>query len=427
MSFRSLTAVGLSLSLSVSSLTAQCQIGDDGFNVGCCVSPQINLPAFTSMSLSATYLCIRSCGAASRLSAIVSWTTPVAINCDHFSTNLTSTVTVSAGNTLTVSGGLIMKYSRTWLEPDPTGAFTRQVWRFLVNGDLGFTPSSTLVTQPCPVPQAALAPFSRRIPMDGHIDYACEGGAGFRAVLSLNHLQGCVSWGGLAANPVAGLAGVSFTYHLVGPNPFVPANIAEPQSNNIMMEAVRPSKIGFNPTFGYSCISEQQVRTATLATVATDCVCVPSAVPANFPWDHQRLFGFACCNGVTTPFNSTPFPAGTIPSPTGLAVMSLGRFNGAAGTFPGQRTLFTYLGQIDYTDACAPAITRHLVVGVATGNQPMRPFLSSSVCQQPIGALPTTAIDLGNKVNRALSGAALTPVQRFAGVSFCSQLWNFDI
>ena len=106
----------------------------------------------------------------------MSWSPPAPTSCGEFIAQLT--VDDTSGIPL-LSGTLILDYTRTWTEVDPSGA-SRRVWRFAVKADLSPTPG--LPASACVVPDCIppLGPHPTAF-YYGYVDYAlnCQTGQFF--------------------------------------------------------------------------------------------------------------------------------------------------------------------------------------------------------------------------------------------------------
>ena len=390
-----LLSVGLSLTLAVASFgqIAPCVIGDDGFNLGCCNIPQPNLPPLPPSQFQANYGCFNNCNLINNTPTGVTLTAPIFFQCDY--ALMTMTATLAPG--VTITGPILMKYSRTWSEIDPITGLAAQVWRFLINTDATY-----LVTGPigaiCPVPVSALPPLGLPVHFNGHVDYICNPTAVSPTRLhtfSLSHLPACISHAPWSQRPLpAGAVPAAASYHLVGPAPFVFAAIPEPQGP-VIEEAVRTSRLSLAP-FNYQCVTEASVLQGSLQTATQNCLCAP-VLPVVGPWKHQNLNLSICCGPATTGASSIPVP-GTPVAPTGFVAMTLGTFPSTIAGIPG-RNLTIYFGVMQYADPCNAANWPiHVVVGVATSQVPGRlfPGPTAATCSPFTPAPFNTFLDLQN-------------------------------
>jgi hypothetical protein len=335
---------------------------DDGFRVGpCCAPVQItNLPQFPTLTSQGTYGCILNCALDAQFSQTVVVGAPIFVTCDLALLPVTCLPAspgapgfVAAPVAPGLPPGLLAKYSRTWIEIDATGT-QRQVWRFLLNGDVSYM-SVTAVGSPCPIPPCHMPPLSLPVHMVGSIDYARDctttvpPTAPFQIALNLTHFDGCLNHAPFSARPLAGGAHPAREYALIAPANFVFGLSPEP-AGPIVAEATRTSAIA---AAGYVCFSEAQIQQGQLLTQFTNCqtdTCIPTPVINPPLWYHQALNGFTACNGAAFPFNTLPAPP---VFPTGLMGLSLGAYVPAAVIgFPGGRSVISYYGVVNYPDPC---------------------------------------------------------------------------
>lgn len=381
---------------------AQCFLGDDGFDLGCCTPPAPNLPFFPPTTVMADYGALTGC---QQLFVIppfpVQFGAPTFVLCDI--ALISVNIPLAPGHT--ISGFLVAKYSRTWM--DFSSPVLGQVYRFLVNGDLlcsgGGSTACTTIFPRC-------APVNSVVHFDGHIDYSCDpfNPNTFIASFSLNHLQGCVSHAPWSCVPMTGAAGHDeASYHIVGPAPFIFGPGVAPQGA-VASESVRSSFFRLLPNFVYSCVSEQKIPNVVgggllLTQTSPNCSCAVldqcsgSPIPCLAPTQcfvEQNLQGMVCCPGPTGFFQSQPF-ANTPISNTGLLAQSLGSWGGGT-LYPGVAHLTVYFGVLNYIDPCAQANWGiHAVVGVGVDGTFLAPYNTSTTCATPI-AFGQTTIDLQN-------------------------------
>ncbi|MBK8975568.1 MAG: hypothetical protein IPM29_06555 [Planctomycetes bacterium] len=394
-SLRLLALAGALLAPATLAPAQGCGFGDDGFaSVACCSPANPTLPNFPGFALSAQYACIKDCSLEAQFPIRVQIQN-VPVLCDY----AIIPITVLPGTTASpgFSGGLLAKYARTWLEPDATGAPGRQVWRFLVNGDL--TPTGG--AQPCPVPPLPAGVLPN---FHGHIDYACELNAAgqpfFSAALSLSFLPGCIEHTLFSCYPLFGPpAHNDRSYHIVAPGnfAFVPTPIP---AGPMLSESVRSAR--FAPI--YTCVGEARMLQGGINLVSRDCLCVPILPPFSHPWVHYNLTGVIGCMGLSAPFSSVPTAAPLPPLTAGMTALALGMWTGAPGTFPGNRELATHWGLINYPDPCNPGdVPFHFVQGVGTSGAPG--FLFSTP-----GLVANTFLDLSDMQNpSSLWGGPIFP------------------
>lgn len=438
--FRHRLATGLSfLALILAAVPAAAQptpwpvppscFGDDGFNPGCCATPTPNLPNLPALSIPGAWACIDTCTASAPMAVTVSLGAPAFAVCDYAAIDIQ--VTPSAAGGPAFQGVLLAKYVRTTVErATATGTLApRQVWRFLLNGDLHFVPNP-VGTNACSVPSCAQAPLGLPVHMVGSLDYALECpspiGAGWRIALSLNHLTGCFFHAPFSQRPLAGTpAHDNRSYHLVAPSHFLFGNVAAP-AGNIRADAARSSDLRLLP-FHYACNGELRVTLGQLQTASEGCwSCTPVLPVAPALYKHQSLSAGAGCSplGPVIQIQSVPVP-GVLPH--GLVALALGSWVGInPDQFPVGRELVVYVGLIQYHDPCSPnALGLHAVTG--TGFTTPDPIHTFGAFQ----ALPALhrSVDLQNMLILAPPGPApSTGLQPGIGSLFAAtQVFSFDL
>lgn len=398
-----------------------CVIGDDGFNIGCCVPvQQANLPNFPALTLGGRYGCLRNCTLEAEFTPTVVLGAPTMVTCDYYVIPLT--VGPAAGP-VSFSGSLLAKYARTWTQPNAAGQ-QRQIWRFLVNTDATF--NITAVSGiPCPVPPSAIGPAGNPTPVHfvGHIDYACQfdptvpTGQSWRVAMSLTHFKGCLSHAPFSQRPLVGPAAHNDrTYVLVAPSAFSFMPVPEPMGP-VIAESTRSSFLSLLPAFSYQCFGEARMGQGNLQTISQNCLsCGPIPIGVPNIWKHQMLNATAFCNGVAVPVNSIPVP-GLFPG--GLAGLTVGRWAATSG-FPGAEDLTVYVGAISQPPLCSaiPSTGFHVVTGVGTRNtQP-------GVLWGPPGGPPITSRQFVDLQNMRI----LPLLQPGIGSLFASdQIWNLNL
>jgi hypothetical protein len=367
-----------------------CQFGDDGFNLGCCVTPQPNLPQFPNIQIGGRYGCIRDCSLEAQftyqLSIAFQW-----VLCDYAVIDIMATPT-SPGATPIITRQLA-KYSRTWMEVGATGV-TQQVWRFLLNGYAQYgTAAVPPALMPCPVPPTVGAGIP--VHMIGSIDYVCNPFGTtvnpFSVRLNLNHMIGCFSHAPFSTFPLAGAAAHNDrSYHLVAPANFVFAPV--PTSNGpIAAESVRPSIFSWTP-FNYICRTEERVAGGGLNTANQYCYQCPlgtSALPAIYA--NQSLQAVVACSGATTSISTLPIP-GLLP--TGMVTMGLGFWTPVAGN-PAHIELSLHIAVLNYTDLCTGDGPIHVTTGVTTRSA-TNPVINFAPTGGTAAGPFQSAMDLGN-------------------------------
>src|SRR5262249_32195187 len=145
---------GLLLAATAPGAAAQC-FGPDGLAGPCCSPVVPILPAFTSFSTPALGACWDRCTQGLQRKLIVTWPAPGLLPCTEYSTPLT--VLDQATGLPILQGKMLLDYTRTWTELDPS-ANPMQVWRFTVKADLSIPPGGLLVNCPTPPCIAPIGP-----------------------------------------------------------------------------------------------------------------------------------------------------------------------------------------------------------------------------------------------------------------------------
>ena len=413
----SLLLITLALATTAEAQSVGACPGDDGFSAAGCGTPTTatNLPAFPSFTAqSALYCCIRNCGVVTSYTATVD-TIHTTFLWDFAFINIVVIATSPGGPEW--NGWVTGKYARTWAEPVAGSATARQVWRFLINGEL----MSTAGLTPCPIPPH---PAGDPTHFSGHIDYACEtdssGLPQYSMALSLHHLPGCISHHDLSEYPYATGSTerhADRSYHLVSPGANFQCQPGPIPQGGLVGESVRSSQL--SPT--YSPVGEGQVTSGNISISSAGCLCVPSAV-GPFATRNQTITGTVDCSSTFANFDGiSPLPA-PLP-PTGFSTTAVGTWTGQPGTFPGDRDLLIHFGAFQYSDPSNPFVTSsiyHLVEGVTTTGHAGQPFT-------PSGPIPTfnTWMDLGDML---LLDGLLGPLTLGWGGQYYSQIvWNLNL
>jgi hypothetical protein len=408
----------------------QCWLGDDGFDTTCCTAPTPLLPAFNAVTVMSEYGALMQCQPTFVIPPFpVTFSAPWMVQCDYALINVNANL-----GPVTLQGTLLAKYARTWT--DFNSPVLGQVWRFLVNGDLGWT-SGTPVT-PCTTILPRCAAINPTIHFDGHIDYHCDlfNPNQFTLSFSLNHMQGCIThagWSCMPLGPVVNHDEVS--YHIVGPAPFTfGTNFPAPQGA-ITGEAVRTSYLRLQGGFQYWCTSEAKTANIpgngfilTQQTPHCNCAvidqCSSSPLlclnPPGGCYAQQTIFGTTCCPLPTNTFQGFPI-GGTPVNQTGFLSQTVGSWGQGPG-YPYNGNLSIYFGVLTYADPCGLANWPiHAVVGVCTSNVFGQPF-NTTWCGAQTG-MTTAFMDLQNCL--MVNNLNLPP--GYGCVSGCDVVWNIDL
>ncbi len=372
-------------------LLPPCIHGDDNFGLGCCTEPAPSYPNFPAITTLGRYACLDSCAVETVIDVRIDLEQPVFVLCD--TAEFAVRVTPLLGGFPSMSGKLRAKYSRTW---QLTGNGIKQIWRFLLNGDLALG-NEVLVTSPCPAP-----PGGPRHHFFGHIDYICDPSQAHVDLLldsfSLNKLPGCISHAPGTARPKTGPAAhYGNSYHLVAPANFSftsggPGNLI---GGPVFGDAVRSSFVGGCFPSTYSCVGEARVQGGEYFSANCD-ICACAAFPCVGPYRHYGMSVPVDCNGEVTILEGA---RGVIPvAPEGIIGLDLGGWSG--GLAPqGSTELFVKYGAVSLARPClGEARGDHTVFGVGTyAVEGSEPVLFSDGPSD--GGLPiSTFIDLQNSL-----------------------------
>ena len=399
-------------------------IGDDGFNQPWCDPVfNVNLPQIPSLQLDGDFCCLRNCDLEQSFGVRIN-INHIPIFCDLALIQVVvSPVTPGAPG---YAGTLIAKYARTWVEPvtDPSGlVIERQVWRWLVNGNLMVFAGTT----PCPIPPHANPNFGNfsNVHFSGSVDYACDpplpGAATIvdKVAINLNHEVGCISHNVFSGAPpvTANAAHHDRSYHLFGPSGFRCTPIQEP-IGLAPFEAVRSTRFPGN----YDCLGEAPVIDGIIDTLGENCLCQPGLL-GPFNYKHQVLKGTIDCGGLLNTYANFPlnFPP-SLPFPTGFTAHPLGLWTNPPDTFPGTRELTTYFGFLLFIDDCNPNdFPVKAVTGVGTSTAAGGIVFGG----QTPGASSPTFIDLEDML---IPNSAFGPFALGWGTLFLSKVvWNLNI
>ena len=357
--------------------SAQCLV-PDGLDGGpCCATATVVAPRAPNFQQDSLSICWKECDVESIGTTRAVWSSPTpADNCKNYAKRLRLK---GAGGVIEWNGRMKFRYSRTWSEIDTAGV-ERQVWRYLVNGDL--RPTSFAGAPPCPVPPCAAA-NGNKVRYTGYVDYAldCAGGLQEFAWM-LTHA--CDAIDHAPGFPRAGAFHPDRTYTFVGPAAgFVVSSLVPAESGSGMLEAVR--RIGRLPgTTDDFCEFEERGQNS-LNLTSEFCLCGPNLSPTQFALSKLSISG-SC--GTTLSTLGGPF----LP---GFVSQSIGSWTNPTA-FPGIERLRWNCGGYSYGDPCAAVVRDEVFFGVTTdGGWPARQLLTVG----SLGvALPPMFIDQGNSL-----------------------------
>lgn len=350
------------LLLWIAPASAQCQ-QPDGLDGGpCCTQAQLLVPRpkFTHQALG---ICWRDCNIdnVTTYNATFNALQPGlgsggTVPCGWFRTN----IVLRVGSTVYWNGPLQATYSRTWLEAAPSGA-ARQVWRFLLNGDLRATVAAG--PPPCPVPPCAPA-FNSAVRFTGYVDYARDCGTTlFEHAWMLTHA--CDAIDHAPGFPRAGAFHPNRAYTFVGPAAgFVIAPILPIETGTTVQESLRRWNVPVPGTTGpVLCEIEERVQQAIITPTTQFCMCAGGPV-TQFQGSDFNLVG--ACGSVLSPAAGIPFFSMAIGSWTNPAV------------YPGNESLRWNTGDYVHFDPCNGVVRPEFYFGVTTlGGDPAFQMLST--------------------------------------------------
>jgi len=243
-----------------------------GFN--CCQLIGANLPSFTPVSLPGLGVCWTNCQPQTLNALRVDWTPPIPVQCSEYVTALTIT---DINSTLPIlKGSLVLDYTRTWTELDPSNNII-QVWRFAAKADL----SPVLVGLPpvCPEP-SCLQPFGNQNTafFYGYVDYATNCSSGItQNVLVLYHAcDFFIHNPGLSSAP--GSYHPKNSYAIVAPHSTLqPFNVSKAPSpaGPLIGEGTRDL-----PNLpGGPCRATDGIVSGSLTFLGGACLCIPAGAP----------------------------------------------------------------------------------------------------------------------------------------------------
>lgn len=358
---------------------AQCPQPDYLDGGPCCAPAQLSLPSLPAFKLETLDVCWKDCDVEHIDVLRAEWSSPYAggpAPCGPLRARLRLRNTAGV---VAWRGVMVFTYSRTWLETTSTGT-DRQVWRFLVNGDLRPRPAAGGI--PCPVPPCAPA-HNKLVRFTGYVDYALDCATGmWEYATMLTH--GCDKVDHQPGFPRGGAFHPERSYTFVGPAATFAVGAVQPsEGGGSGFEAMRRITTGFA-----TCTFEEQCQHG-LTPVSKFCLCGPANATAQFFQGDLGVFGscgsFAVSGGAWVP---------------GYFSMGIGRFTDP-NQYPGVEVVRWNFGGYQYQDGCAGVVNDEVFYGVSTlGGDPARQMLVTG----PGGALPPTFIDQANSTrNGALA------------------------
>ncbi len=343
-----LAATALVLGAHTASAQTAC-FNPDGLNGPCCQPLQATVPQFPGMAIPGLGVWWINCNVGPQNLIGVQWNAPVMTTCAEYTTTLNVFDQATGGVLLT--GKMILDYTRTWMEQDPTGQ-QWQVWRLVAKADLAATPAGALVPT---VPQPnCIAPFGPHPTafFYGYVDYAlpCGSTSAFSGALILHHAGDfLIHQPGLSDKP--GAFHPNRSCGIIAPhtpaNPFVPANLPAP-TGPLIAEAIRNVVNPFAPNL---CSAEDKITNGAINPLGRACFCPLMGAPQQHTL--RIMNGKGTCvdpTGVPSNFASQMINFPTVPWPH-VVTTSFGFWAGAA-TYPGPEVAWVDEGLFIEHDAC---------------------------------------------------------------------------
>lgn len=385
----------------------------DGMDGNCCAPVASNVPLLPTVAIPGLGASLLNCG----VDCMWNNTTtiaPVQVLCDYWLFSVTIAGATPADPSVPTSL-FFGKYARTWGELTPTGPV--QVWRWLINGEIGYAPPPPFAPlTACKVPFSALPPFGLPTHFQGHVDYSrdCATGA-WEAAFALTHLCPYEAHAAFSAYPIGVPPGTpARTYHFVAPANFAFGPGPSPEGT-IIGDAQRSTVLV--PGVAYDCLAENPIVGGTLTTPYCDCACSATGFgPATY--HHQTLTATVANCGVTESIGLLPLPGFL---PTGLRVHMFGSWTAVPGAqnYPGTKHIGHYMGVLVQNDVCpnvaAPLGPLHAVTGVGTAGG------HAMILPNPALSATTEAVDLTNM----LLFPNLNP--GIGGLFVADRVWSFNM
>lgn len=278
-----------SLAVFSADISAQC-FAPDNLSGPCWTPTVAKLPSFPGITMPGMNICWDQCNPTTQTCADVNIGVPFRVGCDQFNAKITVRDCVVGAPLL--EGDLILDYTRTWDELDPTTFSTiYQVWRFAAKIDMR---SSTTSPLGCPVP-SCIGPQPSAF-YYGYMDYALDCASGqFKSALVLHH--GCDEFQHdtlFSDRPGTYHPGTS--YALVAPassaNPFVAGPIPA-TGGPILAEAMRISASSGTST----CIYEEPIAQGVIQPIGMACFCPFAFIPV---LTARHMEGVGICSSATS-------------------------------------------------------------------------------------------------------------------------------
>ncbi|HGY90311.1 MAG TPA: hypothetical protein ENK43_03960 [Planctomycetes bacterium] len=336
---------------------------DDGFrsnpyNGLCClpVTNSLSIPSFAAVTVNAEFGIVDQCSTVQKfpITLTVGPLTPLGTGCDRFQAQFSTSqngvfVPLASGTTME------LKYVRTWVEINfATSQPKRQVYRFLINGDVIFDMSANAVFPEC-VPVVGLPWFH------GFIDYAVpvNGTGGATAMIGLTHDTGCLAhlnspiFNAEALQPGTVGRHDEKSYHFVGPTPFIWFDQygAPPSPLDLVVVDAKDAVRSVNDVAFPNCIEEVPMGPSVIVSDFENCLCTFGT--GQDIWYHQNLAGqISCTDSGVSLTNAWYSKANLTPElPTGFAQMFLG-ISAAFGQYGYKQRIYSIVGFLEYADIC---------------------------------------------------------------------------
>jgi len=367
--------------------SAQWSVPDNLENGPCCTQTQVKAPRVPNFKQDSLSICWKDCSIESIGVCRAAWSGPTPPeNCRNYSKRLRL---FDAAGTVKWNARVKFRYSRTWIETDPSG-LERQIWRYLANGDL--RPTAALGPAPCPRPPCAAA-NGNKVRFTGYVDYSLDC-TGVMQEFSWMLTHACDAIDHAPGFPRAGVFHPDRTYSFVGPAAgFVVGALQPIEAGAGSLEAVR--RIDRLPgTTIDVCEYDQKVQHA-MAPGLQFCLCNTAAGVAQYVISDLTVTS-AC--GTTVNTAGGPFLPGFISQGLGMWTSPL--------TYPGLEALRWNCGGYIYGDPCVGVVRDEVFFGVTT----LRGWPAKQVptAVDPGLPLPLTFVDQGN----SLAGGTGTTMNR---------------